>query len=1142
MTIISKKVENLKPDKEYIITVRAKNNDINIMSEYTDSVRFVTPTDTTTPSPLTNLKLYAGLENVMFVFDYSQDADISKYEYELYQNSDMSDENGPLTGLADANIFTVRVDNLQLEEDGSGLAPYYGRARAIDTAGNVGAWTTLTQTDEHTPLIDNQYIGSLTASKITAGTIGAHTITLNSASSIIKSSNFDGTPVGDGSYASATTGWLINGQGKAYFYDATIVGSIDIGGFDSGSFHVNTYGDMWLGAGTYGSAPFRVYRTGQLEISAGTGSTIGGQPIDTIAEAVIDFNARNNRNATTPTAPTINSDGTAIDHTINTDGSVDISFEWNYTYSDSSGVANNIDGFIIYLYSSTSSSAYTFGTTTALESTYPLNYDQRAIIFSGVAADKYYTFGVRAYRVVDSDVDSNQILYSSIIKSSATGENPYQPSSSVNYTGNIAGTLASTVVSYANAGNTVATNFNANNDRNSTTPTAPTIASDGTAIDHVINTDGSADISFEWSYTVSDTYNAANNIDGFIVYVRSSASAGSYTFGTTPVDETTYYLPREKRAFILPAGAANRYYNFGVRAYRMVDTDISAAGIIYSSIIQSTGVGENPYQPSSSVAFAGDITGTINSVAVTTVTTAVSNFNSNNDRKSTTPATPTSVAFSTATSNTNASIDLPLTWAFTGTGDAYDIDGFVIFLRTTTTTNANNITTADLNTNIQQVYLTAEKRSHTFSGISPSSFYRAAIRAYRVVDTDINSAGIIYGSLANTTERSSATAVLGGSSGISIGSGKIYIGAGNYNNSDTGFYVDSTGQFSLKDKLTWNGTALSVTGAINATSGTFSGTITASGTISGGTITGATITGSTLTTAASGNRVNINSNDITIYYTADNLASISISGSNVYTNEIKASGTLKIRGLDGTANNYMQVGHYPGGLYQGVRLQGFDGVTVTGVNDSDTGFLGHLVVRGSSGNEANLTLYCTNSHIQLRAADNNATLYLRRANDTAYADLELNVLRNQGAGIVFAGSTVGGGSANQMGMSWANPNILGTVDNVVSAVLGTVSDRRVKANIETFTSGLSELQNFRVVKYNPYVVTEFTEDGPTVSGVLEQTMVGLIADEVEQVAPWLVQGTASKRELQSVNYALITPLLINAIKEINERLEVLENK
>jgi hypothetical protein len=66
--------------------------------------------------------------------------------------------------------------------------------------------------------------------------------------------------------------------------------------------------------------------------------------------------------------------------------------------------------------------------------------------------------------------------------------------------------------------------------------------------------------------------------------------------------------------------------------------------------------------------------------------------------------------------------------------------------------------------------------------------------------------------------------VNGDADGVTILADRIYQGAGNYENQDTGFYLDSTGQFSLKDKLSFNGTTLSVSGAITATSLTLSGT------------------------------------------------------------------------------------------------------------------------------------------------------------------------------------------------------------------------------------------------------------------------------------------------------------------------------
>lgn len=54
-------------------------------------------------------------------------------------------------------------------------------------------------------------------------------------------------------------------------------------------------------------------------------------------------------------------------------------------------------------------------------------------------------------------------------------------------------------------------------------------------------------------------------------------------------------------------------------------------------------------------------------------------------------------------------------------------------------------------------------------------------------------------------------------------SGRVYIGTGVFNATNTPFYVDASGQFSLKDKLSWNGTTLSINGNLTSTSGTIAG-------------------------------------------------------------------------------------------------------------------------------------------------------------------------------------------------------------------------------------------------------------------------------------------------------------------------------
>lgn len=65
-----------------------------------------------------------------------------------------------------------------------------------------------------------------------------------------------------------------------------------------------------------------------------------------------------------------------------------------------------------------------------------------------------------------------------------------------------------------------------------------------------------------------------------------------------------------------------------------------------------------------------------------------------------------------------------------------------------------------------------------------------------------------------------------GSGSIKLdGDGRIHSGVGNYGQQDTGFYLDNSGNFSLKDRLKFNGTTLSITGDITAQSGSFTGNI-----------------------------------------------------------------------------------------------------------------------------------------------------------------------------------------------------------------------------------------------------------------------------------------------------------------------------
>lgn len=161
-----------------------------------------------------------------------------------------------------------------------------------------------------------------------------------------------------------------------------------------------------------------------------------------------------------------------------------------------------------------------------------------------------------------------------------------------------------TVTDNASTWTLAATNFSTRNDRISEVPADPVIASNGSALEHSLNTDGSADVRFTWSFAGSGN---AYDIDGFIVYVRASSLSNPYDMGTAPAEETVYYSSGDKRSFTLSGVPADRYYTFGVQSYRIVDQDINAAGILKSNIVQPSLAAEDPYQPTSDVTITGNI-------------------------------------------------------------------------------------------------------------------------------------------------------------------------------------------------------------------------------------------------------------------------------------------------------------------------------------------------------------------------------------------------------------------------------------------------------------------------------------------------------------------------------------------------------
>jgi len=90
------------------------------------------------------------------------------------------------------------------------------------------------------------------------------------------------------------------------------------------------------------------------------------------------------------------------------------------------------------------------------------------------------------------------------------------------------------------------------------------------------------------------------------------------------------------------------------------------------------------------------------------------------------------------------------------------------------------------------------------------------------------------------------------------------------------------------------------------------------------------------------------------------------------------------------------------------------------------------------------------------------------------------------------------------------------------------SSKRWKTNINTIGDALETVQRLRGVSY------DWKTDG--------KQDIGLIAEEVGEVIPEIVQYEENGVDARSLDYARLIPILIEAIKEQQQKIEALENK
>jgi hypothetical protein len=95
---------------------------------------------------------------------------------------------------------------------------------------------------------------------------------------------------------------------------------------------------------------------------------------------------------------------------------------------------------------------------------------------------------------------------------------------------------------------------------------------------------------------------------------------------------------------------------------------------------------------------------------------------------------------------------------------------------------------------------------------------------------------------------------------------------------------------------------------------------------------------------------------------------------------------------------------------------------------------------------------------------------------------------------------------------------------------GNASDERLKENIVPLEKGLGTVEQIKTYTFN-------YKDRP------EDTLPGVIAQEIEQILPEVVYDIEMEDDTyKAVRYQQIVPILVNAIKELSDKVKDLENR
>lgn len=167
-------------------------------------------------------------------------------------------------------------------------------------------------------------------------------------------------------------------------------------------------------------------------------------------------------------------------------------------------------------------------------------------------------------------------------------------------------------------------------------------------------------------------------------------------------------------------------------------------------------------------------------------------------------------------------------------------------------------------------------------------------------------------------------------------------------------------------------------------------------------------------------------------------------------------------------------------------------------------------------------------------SDNSDPIGIYRFNqntDESYLILGVGDLNNTTDGVVF----------QNYGSAWSHFfRSDGLAQKAGGGNWGTLSDKRLKHNITHYNDGLNILEKINPVRY------QYTNNVNI--NTLDKQYIGIIAQEVQTLAPYMIEDAVKgwvkdgREDYLAVDPSAFTYMLINAVKELNAKIEMLEKE